>query len=151
MRFFKPTELFWQWLVRFGPETIIIDLGCGDGDLVREMGQRGLCAMGIDPRFSLFNEDIPNDLIDRILPFDAETAKGALAAADVILCCRPCHNGFPGEAVEWKSPESDFYYIGFEKNLAIDIGRNHKIVFLMKDAGEDGEWLFHIEPKEQDQ
>jgi hypothetical protein len=145
MRFFNPNKNFWKWAATLDKNKVIIECGCGDGDLVREMRAEKMKAIGIDPRYSLLNEPLPMELISAIIPMEAERAPLIKTLESNILVCRPCHSGFPREVARIKHAKSDMYYIGFEKNLAIDL-RDIKIkqIKKYKQVGQEGELLFKV-------
>lgn len=144
MRFFKPTPHFWDFADRFRGRSVI-EIGCGDGDLVREMEMDGHRIMGVDPRFSLLDETIPADLSNRILPLGIEDAPELLASDSILLICRPCHTGFPEYVRANMSDHSALFYIGLNKNLDRDLGEFAKFAILIhQHAGEDGEAIYLI-------
>lgn len=145
MRFFKPNHNFWSWIMTFSTRRIV-DVGCGDGDLVREMMKAGLRPVGIDPRYIIFDMEIPKDLFSLIVPLAADSVPEMYQEDNVILCCRPCHNGFPADVVAMKAPTADFFYIGFEKNLDVDVGNEFFRHLVEQDVGEDGENIYRISP-----
>jgi hypothetical protein len=121
-RFFTPTPAFWDWLEEKAQGRTIVDIGCGRGDLVRECNARGLKAMGIDPCYDLFQVQVPSDLSSCILPMGVEDCLDLIGSEDMLLlCCRPCHDGFPIHVVETRR-RSPFYYVGFDSNLERDLG-----------------------------
>lgn len=121
-RFFTPTPAFWEWLEEKAQGRTIVDIGCGRGDLVRECQQRGFKVIGIDPCYTLFDVLVPADLSNAILPMGVEECLDFIGGDDLLLlCCRPCHDGFPIHVVETRR-QSPFYYVGFYKNLERDIG-----------------------------
>lgn len=152
MRFFKPRPGFWTWVEQFKGKTIV-DCGCGDGALVKEMLGRSLHAIGVDPRFfsdhyhvTSAGKHVEWDLASKIIPLMASQVRELWQSAAIILCCRPCHNGFPGEVVEMMGDAAEFYYIGFAKNLDADIGDGDDIVItpVLYNVGEDNENLYRV-------
>lgn len=144
MRFFKPTAAFWNWLTDHSGRPVI-DCGCGDGELVREIRGKGMNAVGVDPRYVLFDEPIPEDLTNAILPLPVEQAGELLGKHSLALCCRPCHNGFPETVATIKHPGCLLFYIGFPKNLDCDLGDwADDARLILEGVGEDGELLYQI-------
>ncbi len=142
-RFFTPTAAFWDWLAEKAKGRTVVDIGCGRGDLVLECEARGITAVGIDPCFTLFDVPVPPELAAHLIPFEVIDCKDLLEADDVLLlCCRPCHNGFPIDVAEARR-RSPFYYIGFEKNLDRDLGGTECRAD-SGDVGEDGERIFEV-------
>lgn len=149
MRFFEPKAKFWNWLTDFAGLTIV-DCGCGDGDLLRELLNRGYSrAVGVDPRFVMFDLPIPQDLMAAIIPVEAQSLPGLFRAADVVLCCRPCHSGFPAEVMHIIGENTQFLYVGFEHNLDrdVDLGAN-RARCVSEDVGVDGEDMWLITKKQ---
>ncbi len=150
-RFFTPTPGFWEWLEEKAQGRTVVDIGCGRGDLIRECEARGLAVIGIDPCYSLFGVTIPADLTNRILPMGVEDCLDFIEGDDLLLlCCRPCHDGFPIHVVEARR-RSPFYYVGFNKNLERDLGRDCVTDILHKvpgggPAGQDGEEIYQVHP-----
>lgn len=142
MRFFHPTEAFWEWAEKNIKNDLIIDCGCGDGDLVREMGERGFKCMGIDPRYSIFNESVPIDLMNRVLIKNAEESSIVQNTKATLLVCRPCHSGFPSLVRDVMRKDSRMFYIGFDKNLFCDLA--HPVEKILENAGQDEEELYLV-------
>lgn len=120
MRFFVPTQAFWNWL-KSEERGTIIDVGCGDGALLIEMDAHGFKCLGIDPMFdSTMHADtwLPN----AVIPILAEKCPSIInLPGQTLLICRPCHDGFPGR-VATMLRQSPLFYVGFEKNLERDLG-----------------------------
>lgn len=145
MRFFKPNERFWTWVGQFEGKRIV-DCGCGDGALVKEMLAKSLMAVGVDPFFFRHQDEASVDweLASSIIPLTASQVWEVWQSDVIILCCRPCHNGFPGEVLALKGEAADMYYIGFEKNLDNDLGYDFECAMVLNHVGEDDETIYRI-------
>ena len=142
MRFFHPNEVFWKWIEEESKKyKFVIDCGCGEGHLVKEINERNIKCLGIDPRYLLFDE-IPKNLYNRILPASAEDSHFILEKDVLLLVCRPCHNGFPALINDKRNKTNSFYYIGFEKNFEFDLEEDPKLI--LENVGEDGENLYKV-------
>lgn len=146
LRFFKPNQLFFDWIKgEFNRrKRPIVDCGCGYGHLVRELSAAQLPTIGIDPRYAIFNEQVPEDLIGRILPMEAEHCSMVKQDELILLTCRPCHSGFPQYINNSRSSKSVFYYIGLEKNVDLDLGDCDRKQITDSPVGEDGEHIWQV-------
>lgn len=143
MRFFKPLPSFWEWIIPLSFRKIVVDIGCGNGDLLREMHEQQIKAFGIDIRYELFDTLPPRDLMSSILPFSVERAVQyeiiTLGEDQLIrIVCRPSHGGFIRDIPR------PYYYIGLERNLDQDFEYEDSVKFLLPNVGEDGENLYRI-------
>ncbi len=50
-RFFQPSPDFVDWLARYARGRIVVEVGCGDAHLLRELMKRGVSCVGIEPNF----------------------------------------------------------------------------------------------------
>lgn len=122
---------------------MIVDCGCGDGDLVRELRERDIATIGVDHRYDWMNEIISADLVNAILPIGIEDCSLIQNKQCVLIVCRPCHSGFPANINEFRSDDVPFYYIGFEKNLEDDL-RCAPCTLIKKNIGEENEHLWEV-------
>lgn len=143
MRFFKPNYNFWNWFSKEkDSHPLIVEIGCGDGDLLREMSCHAPC-LGVDPAPILFDRPIPMDLLNCYLPMDILSTDLINEENALFLVARPCHSGFPGDFQKLRNPKSSFFYIGFPCNLADDLGSCQKTL-IASDVGEDHENIYKI-------
>lgn len=135
MRWFYPTEAFWQFLSRF-PGVTFIDVGTGAGDLPVEATLRGIKMLGLDPRPSR------NPITIRCL---GETY--GYRDSSWAMTCRPCHDGFSA-AVKDKalSDGAAYIYVGLSSNLHEDVGDDVPDVCVPL-VGEEGESLYLYLPE----
>lgn len=146
LRFFTPKPAFLDWLVALHKETNlpVVECGCGAGDLLREIRLRGVPAIGLDPRYELFRDDvIPEDLRDAILPFSAEDSP-AIRVPAIILVCRPCHTGFPSTVNRRRHPDSLYFYVGLDHNLVLDLNFAPTKLELPDEVGLEGEHVWRV-------
>lgn len=120
------------------------EIGSGDGDLLREMRAAGIVCLGFEPAYLWNGQHIPVDLINCILPREAQDAGPIKETPAIILACRPCHSGFPGQVNAVAHPLSPMFYVGFRKNLAFDLGGAFTSLVFKSPVGLEGEQLFQV-------
>ena len=145
MRFFKPNQKFWTWLDKTHVNyQTVVDVGCGDGDLVREMRDKGIQTMGVDPSPIWLNREIPMDLLSCYSPLNIMQCLDLLKLPNMLfLVCRPCHSGFPDEMNHKRNKENGFFYIGLEHNIPLDF-ENPNLVLVESNVGDDGENIYKV-------
>lgn len=152
MRFFTPNEKFFAWLqrvMREGPKVPVIDCGCGDGDLVLELRQRGVPAIGIDPMFDPLecaarSQDHAMTLSGAVMAMEAEQCSLVRNVRSILLTCRPCHSGFPQRINVARQKESRFFYIGLSKNVDADLGDEPRRRISRTSVGAEGEHIWEV-------
>jgi hypothetical protein len=149
MRFFNPLPTFWTWFdkeYKSQEKAPIIDCGCGEGHLVKELRQKKYPALGCDPMFETFGcDDI--DLLGAVLCMPAQNLPMVRNHRSILLVCRPCHSGFPALLNSIRCPDSRMFYIGLEKNLEFDLDEGTYELASKKVVGEDGEKIWKISKK----
>jgi hypothetical protein len=145
VRFFTPKNNFWDWLKETAANyKLVVDCGCGDGDLIKEMTQNKIRCLGIDPRFAIFDIPVPHDLCNQIL---VEEAQDCVFVQEnmgcMLLACRPCHSGFPGLINDNRHKANPFFYVGFENNLKRDLD-GADVDLILSNIGEEGENLYKV-------
>jgi hypothetical protein len=149
MRFFHPKKKFFTWLKGVlrarKHKSCVVDCGAGKGDLVWELLELKIPCVGLDPLwvrgFGGTKKDM--ELSCKMIAQPAETSSFVTDFPFVLLCCRPCHSGFPDQINRARHPESVFYYIGLRKNLAADLAGSAKKLVL-EDVGEEGECIWEV-------
>jgi hypothetical protein len=137
MRFFQPTEVFWELLTALlkKHETSVLEIGAGNGDLFLDGIKRGVTIQGID---SCRRDGVSHVLIADAVSWDYKP--GTLA-----LCCRPDHSGWAGYALEKALEDgASFMYVGLEHNLLRDLGElvnSADFSFTGVPVGEEGEMI----------
>lgn len=146
MRFFTPLPNFIPWLSKeFNKHKLpIIDCGCGDGDLVRELRAAKLPCLGVDPRYDMFDEKVPFDLISAIVSMQAQEFAMVKHTPSILLVCRPCHSGFPIQIFNAMCRQSVLYYIGLKHNIETDLGSLYFKKVLKGPVGIEDEHLYSV-------
>lgn len=128
MIFFRPTKAWISWLISYANNRIIVDIGCGDGELLKQLRQSGYSNLiGVD---LFIGDKLRSDLIgsgchllemntitDNLLAsmFDGNSDKA------LFLFCCPCQGG----VVEFTLPNlpagSEVLYVGKLENLDTDV------------------------------
>ena len=120
MRFFEPPKKFFDWLVAYAGNRIVFDVGSGEGHIVRELRDRKVKVVGVEPRWLC--DDLYDPMLSScILPQMAEecsllrTTKNSL-----VMFCRPCHSGFVDRTLRLLPSSSEALYISPLHNLGVD-------------------------------
>lgn len=145
MRFFEPLPTFIPWLQSILAETKLplVEIGCGDGDLMLELKAAGTPCIGVDPKYALFGIPVPDALMASILPWQAEEWKLLSEIPFLMLCCRPCHSGFVERVNAKRHPQSRLFYVGKEANLHLDLARQPTLL-LPDPIGKAGEYVWEV-------
>lgn len=140
--FFVPLPSFWEFVPA---GRIVIDIGCGYSTLVRELGQRGFMAAGIElqaekvyggghaPPSVLVGNAIGNVLLTSESP-----------TPRVGLFCRPCHGDWIFDTIEAAHRDIEWRYVGFHKNLGSDLDGLCWEQLSDAPVGADGEYIFKV-------
>lgn len=131
MIFFNPTNEFVDKLAEIIGDRMVLEIGCGDGDLLKALLDRGVSALGIDPFVNTI--DLDSEILSSILSFDIDQTIDLLhkwkgEKEIVFLTARPCHSGFPQEYLSMFGDNHEMIYIGFAKNLELDFERELSFV-----------------------
>lgn len=145
-RFFVPLPSFIPFMKGLiaTKKRPIVDCGCGEGDLVFEMNREGLPAIGVDNRFEILGTSPDFEVLGRIMAMPAEECPLVKSTECILLVCRPCHNQFPALINEARHKDSEFFYIGFEKNIDFDLAGAPVNLALQEPVGEDGEMIWGV-------
>ncbi len=123
--FFVPTVEFVESLKQYAGRRVVLEVGTGDGHLLKAMLDAGMEAYGCDA-FKL-----PDQLTDaqfgRWFPSKAEDWALLKDMAALVVVARPCHGGFVRSVIEAMSPESELLYIGLERNVQADLGEYEEL------------------------
>lgn len=118
MVFFEPSEAFVAWLAAHAAGRVVVDCGCGDGDLLRRLLARGVKAIGVDPWWALKDGFDPRL---QVLPLPAQKAGFIHSHPAVLVVARPDHGGWVDELVDHAHPGSEILYVGKPCNVREDL------------------------------
>lgn len=150
-RFFKPDKEMLLWLKELANERIIVDVGCGKGDLLFDLARVGLTVIGIEPHcdaseirrkfITEFNEMLH---LEKCYVSDSRLLKVLTPDNAIILICRPCHGNFVDEVIRANVNKVPIYYIGLPKNNGVDINYSEHEIISHVGSSEDGEIVVKI-------
>lgn len=127
--FFKPSRKMVKWLIEYADGRMIIDVGAGQGHLVRMIKQCGGKAIGLEPNFDhrLFVENslkrYGTDFdVNEMLAMSVGEAKGLIngmgkGGKAILVFARPCHSNFVAEGIQNMPDEMEALYITVPENL----------------------------------
>lgn len=128
MRFFTPDKDLLESLVEYANGRIIIDIGCGTGELAIELKQLGAKVVCFEPHlFPEYRDRLrENDIMvietyaQRFPKFFSDMGNKAL-----MLFARPCHSNFVVECLDLKNKDTEALYITVPENLELynDLGK----------------------------
>lgn len=155
--FFKPDLKFVEWLVNYADGRVIVDVGAGQGHLVRMIKQVGGRSVGLEPNFNaeayreycLSGGYMPE--LNEILPMTIQQAKGIVSGMGkkaLLVFARPCHSDFVEYGLTIMSDQTEALYITVPENLERynDLGMYKKNAVLISHEGisEDNEIVLSI-------
>lgn len=120
MIFFKPSARYAKWLATYANGRMIVDIGCGEGALIRAVRKAGYNKIiGFDLQFDPLDPS-NKDLTNAVMPSDAleSSLLAGKQKSPPMLCvlARPCHGGWPVMMAKLVTPHSELIYIGLECN-----------------------------------
>ena len=135
MKFFNPTEEFVDKLIEVIGDRMVFEIGCGKGDLLKALMNKGVPIIGIDPYVDLMDVDL--EIRGKILPYEIDRVISMIdewkgKKKIVLLVARPCHSGFPQEYLSMFGDKCEMIYIGFAKNLETDFEREISLIRFAK-------------------
>lgn len=156
--FFKPDMKFVKWLIKYADGRQIIDVGAGQGHLVRMIKMFGGKAIGLEPNFDqrryIEQGKIKwgNDFdINEMLPWTIERVKGfinGLGSKALLIFARPCHSDFVVNGIRNMPNDMEALYITKPENVVKynDLGEYfEKRKFIKHDGvSEDNEIVYSI-------
>lgn len=156
--FFKPDLVFCKWLKEYANGRLIMDVGCGQGHLLRMLKMVGAKVMGIEPNFdyqTYLTKRIGREgwtfSINEILPLTVEQAKGIIKSMGenvLLVFARPCHDDFVEEGIDYLVDGAEALYITLPENLRLynDLGKYEDMAVQMEHKGisEDNEIVLSI-------
>jgi hypothetical protein len=158
--FFRPDTKFIKWLVKYAAGRIIIDIGCGNCNVLNAIKYDGGYSRiaGIEPMWdNAFDMAIRNGNIEDKLqilankvedPFIQRFMKG-LGKNVLYICCRPSHSGFVANALRQKDVASEFLYITkpdvLEEYDDLEEFARFAVPLEFEGSGRDGEKVWSIQ------
>ena len=136
-RFFEPSKKFLNYMsAQFG-NTLVYDVGAGDGYTAKRLNDLGVTTRAIDLSYR-DGQKYPVEIANAV---DYE-----YLSHSCVMFCRPCHGPWVECAIDQALSRgvTTFLYIGFRKNLRDDLGaytkRFHNVLRM---AGRDREsvWM----------
>ena len=145
LAFFEPTPEFIAWIKNFAKDRLIVDCGCGNGNLTFKLIDMDLQAIGIDAW--------PDERIDKhphrssIMKFDATKFEYPMGCLPIMA--RPNRGTWIHLAMRRALETTDcFIYIGLEKHIDKDIhalsDKEYHTEEVMKKAGKENEIVYAI-------
>lgn len=137
LTFFHPTDEFIDTLIKLIGDRFVIEIGCGNGEVLEKLIERKIPCIGIDPYIDI--DSISFDLHTKILPF--ETKEGINFVSKlikegnrkvVLLVIRPCHSTFVQEYLSSLGEKTEMIYVGFLHNLELDFERELSYITLQE-------------------
>lgn len=160
--FFRPNREFCEWLRDYADGRMIIDVGAGQGHLVRMLEMAGAGVIGLEPNFDMeayisyaaIKGMRPN--INQMLPMTVQSAKNLINGMGkgnkaLLVFARPCHSDFVEIGIENMPDEMEALYITVPENIERyrDLGKFHGQAVLLEHKGisEDNEVVYSIRKK----
>jgi len=147
IRFFEPDKEMIDWLRSYIGDRIPVDVGCGQGELLLEIGKGGL---GIEPFFDGDTMKLIQKGI-HILPERVQETKrfiNGLAKKGIMIFARPCHSSFVEDGIDLAPKGMEVLYITKPENIDnyCDLGKydDLKVLLNHKGAGKENEIVYSI-------
>lgn len=156
--FFKPDFTFVKWLAAYAGDRMIIDVGSGQGHLLRMLKRVGVKVMGLEPEFDYvgyMNFKIHRNRGDfnpnEVLPWTVQRASKLIQGMGgnvLLVFARPCHSTFVEDAIDNLLPGQEALYITIPENLDRynDLGEYKDKAMLLNHQGtsEDEEVVYSV-------
>lgn len=158
MRFFTPNVDFFKWVSELLSEDrnrAIVDVGCGEGELVLDLMDRGVSVVGIEQNqdkvseaYRSFANRPEGKAFPHILCGDVFDLFKVLPKKSIFLFCRPCHSDWIQKFAKIASGARCFY-VGLDKNVNDDLHTldRRKIA---SNVGEANESIWEFRPSLHD-
>ena len=118
MIFFEFEPSFIQWLIRYAGNKPIIDVGCGEGHLVRALiAAKFTRAHGID-----IQNIQERDMAPHVIVADATALPLLRNRGLLLVMARPCHGQWIETIINQADCGSEVLYIGRESHVETDLG-----------------------------
>lgn len=136
--FFKPDSKFINWIVDYANDRMILDVGSGDGHIMRALHNAGhVKIVGVDPfvnymdfmkkamkecgqSLQVIPSEVDSEIVNKFINGIGEQGKEIL-----VLLCRPCHHPFLTKYTcdLAKLNHVEVLYIGLPENVYGDLDR----------------------------
>jgi len=155
--FFKPDMKMVKWLKEYANGRVIIDVGSGQGHLLRLLKVHGAQVLGLEPEFD-YNAYMTKKITcgegfnpNEILPWSVQEAKGLISGMGnkaMLVFARPCHSDFVEAGIENMPIGMEALYITKPENIIKykDLGRFDSIKKKLEHegSGEENEVIYSI-------
>lgn len=156
--FFRPNLEFCEWLKDYAKGRVIIDVGSGQGHLVRMLNMVGARAMGIEPNIDKtawikwrFQSDGGNINVNEILQGTVQHYKGiikGLGTKVLLVFARPCHSSFVEEGIYNLTEGAEALYITVPQNLSryndLGVFKDRATLVEHRGTSEDEEVVYSV-------
>lgn len=124
IRFFEPDIILLHSLRKYIGKRMVLDIGCGGGDLLKELQLRGV---GVDPHFSGNTMELLQQGI-HIFPEPVQECERFLQKIfdrSIVIFARPCHSNFVEQTLDMMPSGVEALYITVPENLEAydDLGK----------------------------
>lgn len=149
MVFFRPTKKWIQWLIEYADNRIIVDVGCGEGELLKQLSKAGCDRwIGVD---LYIREDLREYFKGEcVYLLEINTIESTLLSKldqCLFLFCRPCHGGFVMLTLFNLPANAEVLYVGKPGNLYYDFDYSlAKDAILLKTPKLAEEKVYRISP-----
>lgn len=135
LTFFNPNDEFMDALVDLIGGRLVVEIGCGNGEVLDELIKRKIPCIGIDPYVD--RNSLPLHLNAKILPFHTEEGTKFVSKLIreglreiVVLVVRPCHSNFVQDYLSSLGEKTEMIYVGLLHNLELDFERELSYITL---------------------
>jgi SAM-dependent methyltransferase len=154
---FRPDRPFVAWLIAYAQGRLIVDVGCGEGELLSRIFQMGGDAVGVDPMpkqsFTHVGErrlspEVQMRMAGRFLPREAPNL--VTRGQDLLLVfARPSHMGWVEDAMCDTDPTSEILYISKPENVSRDLWFPCSVEELSAPVCREGERVYRVTVQER--
>lgn len=124
--FLEPQDDWVRWLIDHAAGRLIVDVGCGNGQLTRaivEAGYDGVIGLDMYWDFERVLNMSPEDrerFATKYAPFEAPCE--LTRAPDLLLVmARPSHGGWVGDVIRAADPTAEVLYVSMPHNVDVDL------------------------------
>lgn len=112
--FVKPTIKLARWISNIAGNRLIVEVGCGNGELLHKLAKVHNKVLGCDPHSSL------KKYYSGFMPLYADQLSIIKRQESLIVAARPDHSGWVSEIPTYMYSDSQLLYLGLENNIKID-------------------------------